>query len=263
MNTATPLGARGRSVIGGVSRISGPLVFNGTLHTGDVLYVPRGHVHHASSGSASPSLHYTISAAKNMEWVNFLEAYVRLFPRQHLPNHTMPIVDNVLPQAINAEVPTSAFAPHLDLSRAPYCYVLYGVKYIDLVSLGAFVPRYFLPQAINTRLCPTIFPIFLPHFRLYEVVSLHMCVLPYKYRKILEMLLKLMKLCFINGEQADVIGGAVRTIDSCLLPIDSHSGSVPAYVCRLSFVCACACLSRVGILALSPPTFVVCRFSFV
>ena len=31
---------------------------------------------------------------------------------------------------------------HLDLSRAPY--VVYGVKYIDLVSLGAFVPRYFL-----------------------------------------------------------------------------------------------------------------------
>ena len=34
---------------------------------------------------------------------------------------------------------------------------------------------------------------FLPHLRLYEVVSLHMCVLPYKYRKILEMLPKLMK----------------------------------------------------------------------
>ena len=31
-----------------------------------------------------------------------------------------------------------AFVPHLDLSRAPY--VLYGVKYIDLVSLGAFAP---------------------------------------------------------------------------------------------------------------------------
>ena len=28
------------------------------------------------------------------------------------------------------------FVSHLDLSRAPY--VLYGVKYIDLVSLGAF-----------------------------------------------------------------------------------------------------------------------------
>ena len=35
-----------------------------------------------------------------------------------------------------------AFVSHLDLSRAPY--VLYGVKYIDLVSLGAFVIRYFL-----------------------------------------------------------------------------------------------------------------------
>ena len=28
---------------------------------------------------------------------------------------------------------------------------------------------------------PQIFPIFLPHFRLYEVVSLHRCVLAYKY----------------------------------------------------------------------------------
>ena len=45
-----------------------------------------------------------------------------------------------------------------------------------------------------------IFPIFLPHFRLYEVVSLHMCVLPYRCRKILEMLLKLMKLCDIMGD---------------------------------------------------------------
>ena len=43
------------------------------------------------------------------------------------------------------------------------------------------------------RLCPLIFPTSLPHFRLYEVVALHMCVLPYKYRKILEMLLTLMK----------------------------------------------------------------------
>ena len=34
------------------------------------------------------------------------------------------------------------FVSHLDLSRAPYA--LYDVKYIDLVSLGAFVPRNFL-----------------------------------------------------------------------------------------------------------------------
>ena len=29
---------------------------------------------------------------------------------------------------------------------------------------------------------PPIFTSFLPHFRLYGVVSLHMCVLPYKYQ---------------------------------------------------------------------------------
>ena len=33
--------------------------------------------------------------------------------------------------------------------------------------------------------------VFLPRFRLYEVVSLHMCILPYKHRKISEILLKL------------------------------------------------------------------------
>ena len=42
----------------------------------------------------------------------------------------------------------------------------------------------------RVRLCP-IFLLFLPHFRLYGVVSLHRCVLPYKYRRILEMLPKL------------------------------------------------------------------------
>ena len=47
---------------------------------------------------------------------------------------------------------------------------------------------------VGAPICPT----FLPHFRLYGVVSLHMCVLPYKYRKILKMLLKLMKLCAIT-----------------------------------------------------------------
>ena len=35
---------------------------------------------------------------------------------------------------------------------------------------------------------PPKFPNFLPHFRLYQVVSLHMCLLPHKYRKILKML---------------------------------------------------------------------------
>ena len=43
-----------------------------------------------------------------------------------------------------------------------------------------------------------ISPIFLPHFRLYEVASLNMCVLPFKYRKILEMLLKLLEVSYAN-----------------------------------------------------------------
>ena len=66
----------------------------------------------------------------------------------------------------------TACVPHLDLSRAPY--VLYGVKYIDLVSLGAFPPdiSFFLER---TPPVSTIFPIFLPHSRVYEVVSLHVC----------------------------------------------------------------------------------------
>ena len=45
---------------------------------------------------------------------------------------------------------------------------------------------------------PPKFPIFLPLFRLYEVVWPHMCFIPYEYRKISEMLLALMKLCEIE-----------------------------------------------------------------
>ena len=41
----------------------------------------------------------------------------------------------------------------------------------------------------------------LPHFRLHGVVSLHMCVLPYKYREILEMLPKLTELCELMGSR--------------------------------------------------------------
>ena len=50
---------------------------------------------------------------------------------------------------------TARDAP-LDLIRAPYCYVLYGVKYIDPVSLGAPVP------APVRHLCPPIFQLLNP-----------------------------------------------------------------------------------------------------
>ena len=51
------------------------------------------------------------------------------------------------------------------------------------------------------RRCPPTFPMFLQYFRLYEVVSLHRCFLPYKYRKLLETLPKLMKLCEMMGSR--------------------------------------------------------------
>ena len=83
---------------------------------------------------------------------------------------------------------------YLDLNRT--IYVLYGVKYIDLVSL---VVEYAGEKV--RRLCRLIFPILLPLFRLYEVVPLHVCVLPYKCRKISAMLLKLMKFCGVCGRE--------------------------------------------------------------
>ena len=54
---------------------------------------------------------------------------------------------------------------------------------------------------------------FLAIFRLYEVVSLHMCVLSYKYRKILEMWPKLTKLCVVvmgAWQARDLVGGGIR-----------------------------------------------------
>ena len=53
----------------------------------------------------------------------------------------------------------------------------------------------------------------LPHFCLYEVVSLHTCVLPYTYRKTLEMLLKLMKLY-------ETMGGRFGRWDDILSHLD-------------------------------------------
>ena len=53
------------------------------------------------------------------------------------------------------------------------------------------------------RLCsdcvPTVFRLFNPHVLFNDAVLVPRCVLPYKYRKILGMLSKLMKLCEIRG----------------------------------------------------------------
>ena len=83
-----------------------------------------------------------------------------------------------------------------------------------------------MADARNAPLFPYI-P-FLPHFRLYGVAWLHVCVLPYKYRNILQMLHTLMKLCDImrfNGEQA-VKQSSCRTESKPFLR--PRSRSVPA-----------------------------------
>ena len=60
------------------------------------------------------------------------------------------------------------------------------------LALGCHVSGVRLPLASR-------FPLFLTTFPFYEVVSLHRCVIPYKYRKLLEMLVKLRKLFEIMG----------------------------------------------------------------
>ena len=67
-----------------------------------------------------------------------------------------------LPSTDPRDVGYGAFVSHLELSRAPYA--LYGVKYIDLVSLGAFVPATSSPRsALHGTFVPQYLQ-FLPHF---------------------------------------------------------------------------------------------------
>ena len=97
---------------------------------------------------------------------------------------------------------THMFGPSCSCSCATRLYVtpiLYTIyTYVWPVLLvfmrNTFVRRLFPP------ICPT--SMFLPHFRLYGVASLHVCVLPCKYREISEMALKLMKLCELTGCRA-------------------------------------------------------------
>ena len=64
--------------------------------------------------------------------------------------------------------------------------------WLSALRYQAFVPRYLLFS--YSFLTTFLF--------IYEVVSLHMCVLPYKCRKILEMLLKLIKLSALRASSA-------------------------------------------------------------
>lgn len=81
----------------------GALVFDAVLSAGDLLYVPRGYVHQAAAGYVEPSLHYTISAAKNLEWSTLLPAMFKGYPRDRLPPYVRKLVDETLGGAVKAE----------------------------------------------------------------------------------------------------------------------------------------------------------------
>ena len=69
--------------------------------------------------------------------------------------------------------------------------------------------------------------LFLPHFPLYEVAPLHMCVLPYKHRTILEMLLRLICLWETMGSRpgpGTVLRGTTAGRRGVTIPPDTAIG---------------------------------------
>lgn len=72
----------------------------------------------------------------------------------------------------------------LDVTRILYmmyvhaCVTMVYIINILLINSPPIFPISYLPFDVRARLCHQIFPILLPHFRLYEVVLIHMCVLP-------------------------------------------------------------------------------------
>ena len=78
------------------------IVIDVILNPGDILYFPRGWVHQAIAEGDSPSLHLTVSTARQQSWFNFM--------KQHL-----------LPQALE-----QAFEDNLDMRRSlPVGYTRY------------------------------------------------------------------------------------------------------------------------------------------
>ena len=77
------------------------------------------------------------------------------------------------------------------------------------------------------QLCLPLSPMLSSLFRLREVFSRHMCVLAYMYRKILERLPKLMKLCAITGAWQDVQLTTNLKGKSKLLPPAPHTTPFP------------------------------------
>ena len=73
----------------------------------------------------------------------------------------------------------------LDLVRAPYCYVLYGVKYIDPVSLAPLFRH--VRGSAYAAFAPNISSFRTTFLFIWGSIASHACS-SYKYRNILEVL---------------------------------------------------------------------------
>ena len=82
--------------------------------------------------------------------------------------------------------------------------------------------------------CPPIFPRVFSHFRLYEVVSLHMCDRSCTYRKIFKMVPKLTELCNTLGSRPRQT--STGTGSSLRVP---SPGVPPSSATTLSWACRC------------------------
>ena len=74
-------------------------------------------------------------------------------------------------------------------------------------TFSAVRPFTFTPATGTRRSTKSLSPVcspcrLKPHYLLYDIISVIRWLIPYTYRKILEMLFKLLKLCFHYGEQA-------------------------------------------------------------
>ena len=66
----------------------GQMVFNGTLHAGDVLHVPRGWIHQAEAVTDEPSLHYTSKGSYGRH--HCAQPIVAIAPWSLSPHQQMP-----------------------------------------------------------------------------------------------------------------------------------------------------------------------------
>ena len=135
----------------------------------------------------------------------------------HCPGHSrngkQSLVAAALDERITAVVGSSPGSP----VASPFRFSSDQFYGQDAITSGAPEEWWSWWAPTYSAFVPPIFRIFLSHFRLYEVVSLHRCVLPYIYRTILEMLLKLIELCETMGSRSREYVGREGE-----MPMDGH-----------------------------------------